>query len=67
MQALKALFDAADTVFCECGQNLTHERNLAELARKGCPKCGSKRFTYNVTDPKAVALLSQIQGLNHAH
>ena len=57
------MFEASETVFCsDCGCNLTRTGNLGRLARVGCPKCGSKKFDFNISDPQQQAALQVALG-----
>jgi len=47
MQAFRMLFKASSSVTCDnCGKELKKE-NLPRLARRGCPQCAGKQFSYH--------------------
>ena len=64
-QAMKALFNQSETVTChDCGADLTHERNLPRVIRRGCPKCGSKKLDFKIenqeTQEKLVGVVPHV-------
>lgn len=51
MQALKLMFQRATSVTCSnCARDLTHETNLARLARLGCPGCGCTKWMFDLPE-----------------
>ncbi len=62
MTALNALFAASTSVTCQsCGVELKGG-NIPRLARRGCPQCASKQFSFHGL-PEGLA--ARFQGVQH--
>ena len=62
MMAFKKLFATCSSVTCaKCGEELLG-KSLPRLARLGCPKCGSKTFSYHGLPEDVAQRLAGLQG-----
>ena len=60
MRAFRMLFKAATSVTCQdCGKELKGQ-SLPRLARRGCPDCHSKKFSYHGLPEEVAQRLNRI-------